>query len=304
MSSGLPPPTRRRGRPWLFAPAAGLALVLVGASGAWLWERGRLLSEMDARASVLSAQGGLAHWDARTVSGFPFRLKIVLQGVMLREAGEGAWGVSIPTLEAQDYVAVPTHWVFVAPQGLTLQRPSGGPVDVRGEALRASVAGIGRTPWRVVLEGVGLRFTSAPGGGPFSFASVDRLELAMKPAAPEGTDADVLLQMEGARPSAQALWRPLLSDAPLTLAATGRVTGVGSDGAVLHLDRTAGTAGALKLAGAGGTLGLDADGRVIGTAPLRLTRDGAPGGIDLPLSFSDGQARLGPLPLGPAWRVR
>ncbi len=341
MSSAASPRASRRTRLWLFAPACLLLLVLLASAAGWLWARGRLTSEMDSRAETLRQAGWTVAWTDRTLSGFPFRLKVGLAGVRLKVPGDHGWGVEVPQLEAQAYVALPTHWVFVAPAGLTILRPIGGPLQVTGAALRASTAGMARSPWRVVLEGEGLRFATPAGAKPFSFTAMQRFEFAVKPADETGADAAVLLQVEGAQADPSSLVTRLAGEAPVTLAASGRLTRLAqarggwgeavrawsAAGGALQIERVSGVGGRVKIDAAGGTLGVDVQGRLEGAIPFRLRQSEAPAvprpappstpaaraaeeaqadalAADLPLVFADGQMRLGPAVVGPAPVIR
>ena len=330
----------RRTRLWLFAPATLLSLVLLASAGGWLWARGRLASEMDARADALRQAGWTVAWSERTLSGFPFRLKVRLAGVTLKAPGDHGWGLRTPALEAQAYVAIPTHWVFIAPSGLTILRPLGGPLSVTGSALRASTAGMTRSPWRVVLEGVDLAFATPPGASPFSFTAMKRFEFDLKPADETGGDAAVFLQVEGAKAHPDSVVTRIAGDAPVSLVANGRlmklaqarggrwgeaVRAWSADGGALQIERVAGAGGRVKIAAAGGTLGVGADGRLEGAIPLKLLQAETPVGggpaaspataaaeqaqaqglaADAPLVFQNGEMRLGPLVVGPAPVIR
>ncbi|CAN5368782.1 DUF2125 domain-containing protein [soil metagenome] len=330
----------RRTRLWLFAPATLLLVMLIASSAGWLWVRGRLVSEMDARADALRGAGWTVAWSDRTLSGFPFRLKIELAGLRVKAPGEHGWGAEAPRLEAQAYVALPTHWVFVAPLGITILRPVGGPLQITGSGLCASTAGMSRSPWRIVVEGEDLVFAIPAGAKPFSFTAMKRFEFALKPADETGGDAAVLLQVEGAKAEPASVVTRLTGDAPVTLAATGRLThlaqahGGWSDavrawsaaGGALQVERVSGAGGRVKLDAVGGMLGVDAQGRLKGAIPLKLRQSEAPLSppsppttpaaqaaeqaqadalaADVPLVFADGKMRLGPAVVGPAPVVR
>ena len=330
----------RRTRLWLFAPATLLSLVLLASAGGWLWARGTLVSEMDARAGAMQRAGWTVSWSERTLSGFPFRLKVQLAGVTLKAPGEHGWGLQAPALEAQAYVAIPTHWVFLAPSGLTILRPLGGPLAVTGSALRASTAGMTRSPWRIVLEGVDVAFATPPDARPFSFTSMKRFEFDLKPADETGGDAAVFLQVEGARAHPDSVVTRIAGDAPVSLAANGRLTRLSAArgggwgdavrawsaaGGALQIERVAGAGGRVKIDAVGGTLGVGADGHLEGAIPLKLQQSEAPLpgasapspataaaaqaeaqslAADAPLVFQGGEMRLGPLVVGPAPVVR
>lgn len=331
---------KRSTRLWLFAPATLLALVLLASAGGWLFGRQRLVSEMDRRADALRAAGWTATWTDRTISGFPFRLKTVLTDLRLQAPGEGGWGVSAPALEAEAYVVFPTHWVFVAPGGLTVMRPAGGPLQITGEALRASLAGVETAPPRIALEGVNLTFAPGPDAKPFSFATLKHAELHLRPSADRSGDADWLATLHGGAAPPQGLLSKLAPGGNIDIAASGRLTklaaaqgGSWSDrvqawsaaGGAMRVDRLAGVSGPLHVDGSGGLLGADADGRLEGSIPLSIAEppEAAPAAgprespaavaamaarsgsaVALPVAFKDGRMRFGPLDVGPAPRLR
>ena len=336
-------PAPRRRRPiLLFLPAAVLALVLVAFSGGWWWAQGRLTAEMDVRAQALRQAGWTIAWRSRTVSGFPFRLKVVLDEVSLSLPGEHPWGLAAPQIEAQAYLAQATHWVFAAPQGLTLARPMGGPLVVGGKDLRASLAGVTASPWRIALAGDALTFATPPGARPFSFTTAQHAEAHLRPVADASGDGDVFVEIDGAQAAHDSLVWSLAQDAPVTLAGTGRLlklaqarAGGGLDavgawaraGGALRLDRLSGLGGRAHVQGGGGLLGIDASGRLEGAVPLSLRQEpievGADGrvkpttpaaaaeaagrqggGVAFPIAFKGGRTLLGPADVGPAPMVR
>ena len=335
-------PRRRRPRFLVFLPAAALTVMLAAFSGGWWWAQGRLSAEMDRRAESLRQAGWSVGWRARTVSGFPFRLKLVLDDVTVRAPGEHPWGLATPRIEAQAYLIQATHWVFAAPQGLTVNRPMGGPLLIGGRDLRASIAGVTASPWRIALAGDDLNFTPAPGAKPFSFTTAKHAEAHLRPSADPSGDGDVFVQIDGAQAARDSLVWNLAQDAPVTLAATGRLLKLaqarpsgGLDtlgawaqaGGALRLDKLSGVGGRAHVQGSGGLLGLDASGRLEGALPLTLRQDpvevGADGqvrpatpaaaaeaatrqggGVAFPISFKNGRMFLGPADVGPAPMVR
>lgn len=340
--SAAPPLRRpsRAGRIFLFAPAAFLFLLLVASAGAWAWSRQRLVSEMDARTRDLQAAGWTATWADRTISGFPFRLKVVLTDVRLRAPGEGGWGATTPNLEGQAYIVFPTHWVFVARRGLTVLRPLGGPLRVTGDALRASVAGTGTDPPRIALEGVNLAFSPGPQARPFSFTTLKHAEAHLRPSPNVAGDADWLVSLDGGVAPPQSLLWKLVPGGGVDIAASGRLTKLaaatgatwsqaagawaGAGGAVA-IDRLTGVGGPLHVDGSGGRLGLDAQGRLEGSLPLSVAESSeappqvAPPGspeaaaadaarqgsaVKLPVVFAGGRMRFGPADVGPAPTLR
>lgn len=293
-----------------------MALLLAVACGLWLWLRGEVSRRLDAAPAAAAAQGVRLTLGARRFDGFPFRIRATL-GPARAALGTG-WAVEAPSLVLQAYVFEPTRWVAVAPSGLLLDRPDGGGVRVSGAAIRASLSGRPGRPWRFAGEGRDLRFTPAPGARPFGLLSVSGLEAEAKPSSRPG-ETDVLLEVDhGVAAPESAVWH-VASGSPFDLLLTGRF---GPD--AFSLERLEARAGPTEVSGAGGALGVGADGRLEGAIPLQVRQapqaaaatPGTPAAVAiarakaaganaaLPLVFDAGQARLGPFRLGPAPRVR
>ena len=280
-----PEPSRKKPRRiWLFAPYVILLLLAAGWGGWWFVAKTGLEQGMDARAEALRGAGYVVEMDGRKVEGFPFRMKISL--ATARIAAPSGWAVSIPGLTGEAYLHQIDHWVLVAPQGLTLTRPVGGGLAVKGEGLRASLAGTSKTPWRVVLQGTKLVFTPDAGARPFSLASADRIELYLKPM-PTGGDGATLFRLEGGKATPGALLHRLVGDGVVTATFDARLTHpeafLGRDwgGAVRAWTAAGGTAmdvegqlsgGTASAKAKGGTLGVGAEGRLVGAVPLELQR--------------------------------
>jgi hypothetical protein len=286
----------------LYAPAALLFLVLLAACVGWLWGRAQLTAQMDARADALRQAGWQVSWSDRRVGGFPFRLKLMTQGLTVQAPGAHAWGFSIPALTAQAYIALPNRWVIAAPQGLTVERPDAGALKITGKDLRASIAGVTTRPWRFAFAGDQVRFETSADAPPFSFTTVEHVEAHLRPSGqdsgaknsgaqgPEASsgDADVLLQVDGGRAAPSSVLRRVADDAPITFAASGRLAKLaqakGADplsawaaaGGTLHIEKLGGAAGTARLTGRDGVLGVDAQGRLEGSVPLTLTQAAQP----------------------------
>ena len=341
MSDVLPPRRANRStRLWLFAPAVLLAAALLAVSGVWVYAQHRLTEELDVRAQALRAAGWTVSWSGRDTSGFPFRLKVVLTDVELRAPGAGGWGVSTPRLAAEAYVVHPTHWVFVSPNGLTVNRPVGGPLQITGEALRASLAGVETSPPRIALEGVNVTFTPGPGAKPFSFSTLKHAEIHLRPSPDTSGDADWLVTLGGGAAPPEGLLHKLAPAGAIDIAASGRITrlatavGPGwgervqawsSAGGALQVDRLAAVGGPLHVNSTGGLLGADAEGRLVGSLPLSIVEPPEAMPTDAPLDspamiaalaaragsaltlaavFKDGRMRFGPIDVGPAPKLR
>jgi len=210
MSSPRKPPRRF----WLFAPYVIALIAALAWSAAWFVLSAAAVGRMDATAVRLRAKGWTVAWSARTVSGFPFRIDVSLRDPRLAEPS--GWAIAAPRIDSEAYAYAPTHWVLVAPGGLTLTRPGRGAVVIAGHALRASVAAsLDHRPPRVAIEGLGLTLTPAPGAKPLPISACDHLGLYLRPTA--GDQAEFQLNLQGASPSAGALIERLAPGQTLSL---------------------------------------------------------------------------------------
>jgi hypothetical protein len=206
---------------------------------------------------------------------------------------------------------------MVAPDGVTLTRPDGGPVTVRARALRASLSRFDEHPPRLSVEGVDLAFETAPGGKPYPVESAARLQLHLR-AGPQD-QGGVLFKVDGARLRLEGLPARIVQGKPasmmwdLTLSKMSAFRGRDWPGAVRNWRDAGGfitvraaevRGGEAVLSGKGGPLTVGPGGRLQGglEATLSGADDGTPafsGEVDL----SGGEARIGPLPLGPSPRL-
>jgi hypothetical protein len=267
----------------LYAPFVLLAVLLLAYVGYWFVAKTRLEAALDARAEALRSAGYAVEMSGRRVDGLPFRMRIAFAEA--RIASPSGWSVAIPGLKAEAYLHQIGHWVLVAPQGLTVVRPQGGGLTVRGQAMRASINGTSTAPWRIVLEGTKLAFAPQPGARPFSLASAERLELYLRPAPGPSGDGMTLLRVEGGKAAPGTLLHRVASDAAVTATLQARLTRPGAFAgrdwgeAVRAWARAGGTAQAIEgsVAGGsasiktkGGTLSVGSDGRLVGALPLEL----------------------------------
>lgn len=285
----IPEPEAPRKPParWiLYAPFIAIALALIGYTGFWLVSKAQLEAAIDTRAEALRGAGYTVVLDGRKVDGLPFRVRIAYADA--RVITPSGWSVAIPGLKGEAYLHALGHWVFVAPQGLTVVRPQGGGLVVKGEALRASIAGTSTQPWRVVLAGTKLVFTPAQGARPFSLASAERLEWYLRPA-PNSADGMSLIRLEGGKAAQGTLLHRIVADAAVTADLRGQLTKPGAfqgadwGAAVRAWSRAGGTmndvtgqvsGGKVSLKTQGGTLSAGSDGRLVGALPLELKQAG------------------------------
>ena len=323
----------------MFVPASVGALGLVATAGAWLVLRDRVAGGLDGATAQARAAGVELSLGAPRIGGFPFRLRVALGPV--RAAGGSGWAVEAPALVAQCYIYAPLHWVLVAPEGLTVTRPEGGPVRVTGRALRASVAGVGTSPWRVSVVGDDVEFATPPGARPFSLASAVRVGLYLKPAVGGAAgDGAVLLDLARARATPGSLAWNLAPDAPIDAAVEGRLTALSAlqgrtwgealrrwrdAGGGLELGHAEAVGGPTELWAQGGRVAVGADDRLVGAVPLRLRQSPqlvagpagaqtvtvqplegatrAAAGWRFDLRLQGGEVRLGPVRVGPSPKV-
>jgi hypothetical protein len=282
-----PEAPRKPPRRWmLYAPFVALAVALVAYTGFWFVAKARLEAAIDARADALRGAGYTVVLEGRKVDGLPFRMRFAYTEA--RIVTPSGWSASIPGLKGEAYLHALGHWVFVAPQGLSVVRPQGGGLAVKGQALRASIAGVSANPWRIVLEGTKLVFTPAPGARPFSLASAERLEWYLRPA-PGSPDGMSLIRLEGGKAAQGTLLHRIVADAAVTANLQGRLTKPtafqGGDwsaatrawsrvgGVVQGLEGQA-SGGQVSLKTKGGTLSVGSDGRLLGALPLELKQAG------------------------------
>lgn len=306
------PPARKSRRRGLFLPWLMAILLVVGWSAAWFKLRGDAVDRMDVSVAQLRAQGYPVSWSTRTVTGFPFRLDVNLTGAKIAEPS--GWAMSMPLLKSEAWIYRLDQWILVAPDGVTLTRPDGGPVAVRAKALRASLGGLGATPPRLSVEGVDLSFDTAPGAKPYMIQSAERLELHTRPGPDD--QGGVMFKVEGARLRLEGLPARIAQGRPVSMTwdlVLSKISGFRGDswpsavrrwrdgGGVLTVRSAELRGGDALLTGAGGPLTVGLDGRLEGRLDAKLKdADGDSQGFGGRVELEDGRARFGPLDLGPA----
>ncbi|HEX5775176.1 MAG TPA: DUF2125 domain-containing protein [Caulobacteraceae bacterium] len=318
---------RQPSRKALYIPFLLLLVVGVVWTFAWFWLRAEARERMDTGAAELRAAGYTVSWQDRTFGGYPFRLDANLEGFRIGEPS--GWAIEAPSVRSEAFVYALDHWVAVAPEGVVLHRPIGGPLTIKGRALRACLKDLDGHPPRVEVEGADLTFIPANGAQPFLLRSAEKLNLHVRPG-PRNQGA-VLFQVEGARANLPGLLARVADDEPvamnveLILSDMSAMQGHNWRTMAQRWSQAGGTAtvrtasltvGGAVLAANGGGLSVGPNGRVEGGLNLDLARAGGAlsdisGGMIPPgasfggatLTFEGGRTMLGPLPIAPAPRV-
>jgi hypothetical protein len=309
------PPRRKSRNLGLFLPWLLALLLIAGWSVAWVRLRGEAVTRMDAAVAQLRARGYPVSWQTRTVTGFPFRLDVTLTEPRIGEPS--GWALAMPLLKSEAYIYRLDQWMLVAPSGVTVSRPDGGPVSVRARALRASLGGFGATPPRLSIEGVDVTVDTPPGGKPSMIRSAERLELHTRPGPDD--QGGVLFKVEGARLRLKGLPARIAQDRPVSMTwdlVLSKMSGFRGDSwpsAVRHWRNGGGVltvraaelhGGDAVLTGSGGPLTVGLDGRLEGRLNAELkAAEGDGQSFHGPVTLEGGEARIGPITLGPSPRV-
>ena len=325
--SAAPQAVKHR-RFWLWAPYVLVLIAFIAWSGVWFVASLRIGAELDSQAEALKGRGYTASWSALKVSGWPFRFDLTLTQPNFGDPS--GWALAAPSIKGESIPFVPDRWTLVAPDGLTLTRPGKGPLTVSGQAIRASVGALGSAQPRLSFEGRALSFAPGPGGQPSAFASADLIEAHLQPGPDD--QAALLIKIEDAKldPSANlARIAPTLGltwDARLShLSALKGADWPGAVKAWTAAGGSMGVAGAkialggLELDGSSGAMTVGGDGRLQGSAALKVGKGGGLslgglhiGGLNIgglsfsgsmPLTFADGRASIGAFPIGQALKV-
>jgi hypothetical protein len=292
------PATATPRRRLFILPYLAIALVLVGYGVFWLAAREMLQGRLTHQADQLRRAGYTVDLEGLRIGGFPFRLRLHYD--RLRLVGPSGWGVAAPGLDAQAFIYAPGHWVAVAPAGFEIERGGDGPVSIQGQALRASVVSGRAAPWRVVLEGDALSFSTPAAAHPFTFTRADRFDAELRPAPdhpdPRGSTGQLLLRLTGATVAPASGLAPIAGAKPLTLDLAVRLTkpqtfkGPAWASAVQAWSQAGGEAqivrlrvdvGAANLSVAGGALHVGADGRLAGSAPVHVALPSSLAGLPM-----------------------
>ena len=277
--------SKSRLRLGLWAPYVAVLVLAIAGGAGWFALKMRLEQGLDEATLRLRAQGYAVSWRARRVDGFPFRLDLTLEQPRIAEPS--GWALAAPALKGEAYAYEADHWIFVAPLGLVVTRPGKGALEVTGQAMRASLAGLPAAP-RFSFEGVKLAFKPQPGAAPGSLSSAERLELHLQPGPDDQaallvrlgvghTDLPPALSRLANGQPVSGLWDSRLSHfsrlaGPDWPSAVRRWTAAGGAMSLMSADLTAGQT-AISVGAA--TLTVGSDGRLRGAMPLTL-RQGPP----------------------------
>ncbi len=326
MSLSQDAPRRKPSRWGLYGPYIALIIAVALWSGWWLWLSHAAGQKLDEGAARLNARGWQVHWTDRHIGGYPFRLDVNFAGLIVAEPS--GWGVSTPLLKTEAYAFDPTHWTAFVPDGLTVNRPSDGPLRVGAQVLRASFSGWGQAPPAISVEGKGITFAPAPGAKPFFVSAAQDMQFYTR-AGPDDQGA-VFLSLTQASAPLTGLMGRIAEGRPIDLKAdaiyshAGALAGAGWPDAVRHWTAAGGSmqtrqltvhAGEALIDVRAGALTVDDNGRLAGSmtaalaaAPQVLAAAGAPAKSPPPtmqvtLNFKNGQTMLGATPLFPAPKV-
>jgi hypothetical protein len=281
MSVHDPAPSRKSSRLGLYLPVAIAIGLIVAWTAGWLWLRGQAQRRMDAAVAQLQAAGYQVGWSDRRIGGFPYRLNITLTDARVREPS--GWALQAPKLEAQAYVHAPTHWLFAAQDGLTFVRPQGGPVQVSGRVIRASLTHPQNWPPSFSFQGLDLTFSPGPGARPFALQAAQKVEFHLR----QGPDDEggVFVSVEGGRAQLSGLLGRIAGDKPIAVTWNATLSKIsafhGSSwpaavrrwteaGGRMHVRQAGITAGEALISASGGELTVGSDGRLRGAIPAFL----------------------------------
>lgn len=276
-----PEPARKPRRFWLYAPFVLLLIGIALWTALWFQVRSQAATRMDAAADQLRAAGYAVSWKDRVLGGYPFRLDVVLTEARVRDPS--GWALAVPKLEGEAFLYSLGHWIMAAPDGLTLTRPIGGPVEVRGELLRASLGDLGKRPPSFSFEGRKLTFAPGAGAQPFGLSAADKVELHLRPG-PDDQGA-VMFKLDNGKAQLSGLFARLAGDKPVSIVWDSVLTKMSafkgqtwptavrtwSNGGGLIQVRQAGvTAGDALIGSQTGQLGVGYDGRLVGSMDVTL----------------------------------
>lgn len=266
-----------------------ILLVVGGWSGYWWYLSTEIRNGLSRTETRLEAAGwSIDHAEPR-IDGWPFRVHVVLDDLVV--TGPSGHGVRSASLQAEANAYQLDHWVVVADQGLDLGRGSKGWVAVEGQALRASISGVRRTPPRLVVEFDQPRFTPTEGSEPFPITQAQRLVVNLIPRGGDSAQAGLLFELNEATPRPGGVLAQMSENRILNLSTeavidnAGRLSGAtwrealtdwSTNGGALTEVRLEATAGDDFARGQSERLTADANGRLQGQLDVHLRGGTAP----------------------------
>jgi len=280
-SPEAPPPRKPRS----FAILWGLVTVLAIAWSVWWFVAASQVDDgLDRAAEDLRKAGYEVSWSSKKVEGWPFRTLIRFKDFRL--VAPTGHAVMAPQMNAQANTYDLGKWVAVAPEGLTIVRGEKGAVDIKAEAIRASISQVNRSPARF---GISLRraiFKARPDAEPFPLAAADLVDFYLEPReGPKGTGA-LMFRVEKATPRPDGMLDWIGNGAPFSMRAEALLTEFhrfqgGAWGPSVRAWTAAGgrlnavnieaETGPTKAGGSADTLWVGPDGRLRGSFDLSLT---------------------------------
>jgi hypothetical protein len=275
------PPPRKFRRLGLYLPFAAALILAIAWSGLWLWARNEATTRMDAAVAGLKEAGYDISWKSRSVGGYPFRLNIALTEARVREPS--GWGLDAPLFEGQSQMHAPGHWMLAAPQGLTFVRPTGGPVTMKGEMIRASLKDLDKHPPSFSFQGSNLTFQPAAGAQPFGLTAAKLVEFHLRPGPDD--EGGVFVRVDEGRARLSGLFGRIAGDKPVSIVWNSTLSKMsafrGADwptsvrawsdaGGAMSVRQAGVTAGEAVLGSNSGTLTVGADGRLRGMLDATL----------------------------------
>lgn len=282
-ASPVPDPAagRKPGRAGLYVPFLLAGMAAVAWSGFWLYARGEAGKQLDAGAEAMRKAGYDVSWSERTIGGYPFRLNVTLKDAHIREPS--GWALSTPKLEGQAFLHGLGTWVIATPEGLTFTRPLGGPVNVTGDVIHASLSNFDKPLPHFSFEGTKLTFAPAAGAQPFALSAADRVEFHLRPGPAD--QAAVFFKVDAGKARLSGLFARIAGDKPISITWDSILSKVsafkGADwptavrgwttaGGRMTVRQAGITAGEAVLGAQGGVLSVGYDGRLNGSLDVTL----------------------------------
>lgn len=274
-------PGRKPRRLGLILPFVLAAILIIGWSVGWFWLRGQAVARMDDQIEQMRASGYEIAWKEREVGGFPFRLNVSLAEARIREPS--GWAIAASRLEAQAPVYSLGDWIAAAPDGLTLVRPIGGPVEMKGRLIRASIGDLSEPLPSFSFEGRGLTFAPGAGARPFALSAADLVELHLR-AMPDDQGV-VRFRVDQGKARLSGLFARIAGEKPVSMIFEGVLNKAsafrGRDwasavrawtdaGGQMSVRQGGITAGEALIGAQSGTLTVGTDGRLRGTLDASL----------------------------------